>query len=399
MAKRLHHALLLTPLCAALLFAPPREAKAARFETCVASIRAEAVKAGVRPSLVERALGDVAFDEKAVRFSRSQPEYKTPVWEYLTLLVDAPRIAQGKAMLEKHAALLKRLHRTYGVDPYSLTALWGVESDYGGEKGEFFLPHALANVACARKNGAPFRRELIAALRLVQKGDLDLDELQGSWAGAFGQTQFIPSTYARVAVDHDGDGRRDLIRSTPDALASAANYLKKAGWRDGVPCGFEVKLPANYAGPKGRKAKAPLDAWKKRGVTLPSGKPLSGAGAYGLILPAGKAGPAFLVSRNFDALHAYNASEAYALAIGHLSDRLRGKGGFSKPWPTDDLGLTRAQRKELQQLLADRGYYKGPVDGRVGPMTNAAIRAAEAKAGMKPSGRPGQRIYAWLKAN
>ncbi len=357
------------------------------------------MKAGIRPALVDKALGDVAFDEKAVRFSRTQPEYKTPVWEYLTFLVDAPRIAKGKAMLEKHAALLKRIDQTYGVDPYSLTALWGIESDYGAEKGEFFLPHALANVACARKNGAPFRRELIAALRLVQKGDLDLDELQGSWAGAFGQTQFIPSTYARVAVDYDGDGRRDLIRSTPDALASAASFLKKAGWRDGVPWGFEVRLPANYAGPKGRKAKAPVDAWKSRGVTLPSGKPLTGSGAYGLILPAGRNGPAFLVSRNFDAFFAYNASEAYALAIGHLSDRLRGKGGFSKPWPTDDLGLTRAQRKELQQLLTDKGYYKGPVDGRVGPITNAAIKLAEEKASMKPTGRPSQRIYDWLKAN
>jgi lytic murein transglycosylase len=399
MALRPPLTLLLPLLSAALLLAPPHEVRAAALEKCFASVRAEAVKAGIRPSLVEKALGDVTFDEKAVRFSRTQPETKTPVWEYLTFLVDAPRIAQGKAMLDRHATLLKRIDEKYGVDPYSLVALWGIESDYGGEKGEFFLPHALANVACARKNGAPFRRELIAALRLVQKGDLDLDELQGSWAGAFGQTQFIPSTYARVAVDHDGDGRRDLIRSTPDALASAANYLKKAGWRDGVPWGFEVKLPSNYAGPKGRKAKAPLDAWKKRGITLASGKPLSDGGAYGLILPAGKAGPAFLVSRNFDAFYAYNASEAYALAIGHLSDRLRGKGGFAKPWPTDDLGLTRAQRKELQQMLADKGFYKGPVDGRVGPITNAAIKAAEEKAGMKPSGRPSQRIYTWLKSN
>lgn len=381
----------------ALAIAVAGEANAASFERCVAAIRSQAIEQGIRPALVDKALKGIAFDEKAVRFSRTQPEYKTPVWEYLTFLVDAPRIADGKAMMKKYEKTLDRVEASYGVDPYVLTALWGIESDYGEEKGEFFLPHALANVACARKNGKMFRSEFVSALRLVQRGDLELDELQGSWAGAFGQTQFIPSTYARIAVDFDGDGRRDLIRSVPDALASAGNYLKKAGWRSGTPWGFEVKAPKGYSGPKGRRAKAGLDAWRKRGITLPNGKPLTGGGAYGLIMPAGKNGPAFLVSRNFDALYAYNASEAYALAIGHLSDRLRGRGGFTTPWPTDDLGLTRAQRKRLQELLAEKGYYKGPVDGRIGPITNAAIKKAEEKAGMKPTGRPSGRILKWLE--
>ncbi|MFO1088476.1 MAG: lytic murein transglycosylase [Hyphomicrobiales bacterium] len=380
---------------AAVALAGP--ASAASLDACVAGIRAELVKSGVSAALVNKALGNVPYDEKAVRFSRTQPEYVTPIWDYMTFLVDAPRVADGKAMMKKYAGTLSKVEQAYGVDRYVLAALWGVESDYGREKGEFVLPHALANVACAGKNPAMFKGELLSALRLVQKGDLDLDELQGSWAGAFGQTQFIPSTYARIAVDFDGDGKRDLIKSVPDALASTASYLKKSGWQQGLPWGFEVKIPKGYAGPSKRTAKAPIAEWKKRGVTLPNGKPLAGGGSYGLILPAGKNGPAFLVSRNFDALYAYNASIAYALAIGHLSDRLKGGGGFTTPWPTDDIGLTRAERKELQELLTKKGFYSGPVDGRIGPLSNKAIKAAEKAAGLPETGRPNHKVLKWLE--
>jgi lytic murein transglycosylase len=258
--------------------------------------------------------------------------------------------------------------------------------------GQFFLPHALSNVACARRKPAFFKAELIQALRIVAAGDVKLTDLQGSWAGAFGQTQFIPSTYRRLAVDFDGDGRRNTIHSVPDTLASAANFLKKAGWLPGAGWGFEVKVPRTYAGPLGRANKSTISQWAKRGISRADGSSLPRSGSFALIMPAGRSGPAFLVSRNFDVLYSYNAAESYALAIGHLSDRLHGKGTFKTAWPTDDPGLSRAQRKRLQELLIERGYYKGDADGRFGPLTMAAIREAQKELGLKPTGRPSTRI-------
>ncbi|MGE3872198.1 MAG: lytic murein transglycosylase [Parvibaculaceae bacterium] len=372
---------------------------AASFEACVKNIRAEVLSAGVRPDVVNAAFKGIAFDEKAVRFSRTQPEYRTAIWDYMAFLVDDVRIADGGKMLRRHDKTLRAVERAYGVDRYVLAALWGVESDYGQDEGDFFLPHALPNVACGGRKPGVFTAELIQALRIVANGDVKLADLKSSWAGAFGQTQFMPSTYRRLAVDFDGDGRRDTIRSVPDALASAANFLKKAGWQSGLPWGFEVKLPSSYSGPVGRSRKAPVSAWAKKGIVRADGGALPSSGSYGLIRPAGPKGPAFLVSRNFDVLFTYNAAEAYALAIGHLSDRLKGKGSLETAWPTDDPGLTRAQRKRLQELLIAKGFYQGEADGRVGPLTTAAIKEAQKKAGMKPTGRPGTRILNVLAGN
>jgi lytic murein transglycosylase len=379
--------------CAAILaagfFATPA---AASFEACAKRMRAEVLEAGIRSDIVNAAFRNIAFDEKAVRFSRTQPEYRLAIWDYMAFLVDDVRIADGKRMLDIHDKTLRAVENAYGVDRYILAALWGVESDYGQDKGDFFLPHALPNVACAGRKPAVFKTELIQALRIVAAGDVKLADLRSSWAGAFGQTQFMPSTYRRLAVDFDRDGRRDTIHSIPDALASAANFLKKAGWQSGLSWGFEVTVPRSYAGSVGRSRKAPISAWAKRGFARADGTALPQSGAYGLIRPAGPKGPAFLVSRNFDVLYTYNAAEAYALAIGHLADRLKGKGGLKTGWPTDDPGLTRAERKRLQELLIAKGYYKGEADGRIGPLTMAAIKAAQKEAGMKPTGRPGTRI-------
>ena len=371
----------------------------ASFEDCVKGIRAEVLKAGISPGIVNAAFNGIAFDEKAVRFSRTQPEYRLAIWDYMAFLVDDVRIADGGRMMRVHDKTLRAVEKAYGVDRFMLAALWGVESDYGQDEGDFFLPHALPNVACAGRKPAVFKAELIQALRIVASGDVRLADLKSSWAGAFGQTQFMPSTYRRLAVDFDRDGRRDTIRSVPDALASAANFLRKAGWQSGLPWGFEVKLPGSYSGPVGRARKAPIAAWARKGIVRADGGSLPSSGSYGLIRPAGPAGPAFLVSRNFDVLYSYNAAEAYALAIGHLSDRLKGKGGLETAWPTDDPGLTRAQRKRLQELLIAKGYYKGDADGRVGPLTMAAIKEAQKQAGMKPTGRPGSRILKVLAGN
>jgi lytic murein transglycosylase len=335
----------------------------------------------------------VKFDEKAVRFSRSQPEYQTPIWDYMSFLVDGERISTGQAMMKKHDRTLRAVEKAYGVDRYVIAALWGVESNYGAEQGDFFIPHALANVACAGKRPKFFRGQLVAALKFVSRGDLKLDDLYGSWAGAFGQTQFIPTTYQSLAVDFDRNGKRDLVNSVPDALGSTANYLKKNGWRRGQDWGYEVKLPRGYRGPSGRKAIASLSTWAKRGLVRMDGKRLSGGATAGLLLPAGKSGPAFLVRRNFNVIRTYNNHDAYALAISHLSDRLKGGKSIQAPWPTSDPGLTRAERLQLQILLLRAGYDIGEADGKIGPVTRAAIKKAEAKAGLPVTGRPGLKIY------
>jgi len=272
--------------------------------------------------------------------------------------------------------------------------VWGVETDYGRETGGNFLPHALATLVCLGGRRTDFwRGELLAALELVDRGDLALDKLYGSWAGAFGQTQFIPSTYRRLAVDFDGDGRRDLVESTADALGSTANYLKRAGWRPGESWLIEVKVPPGYTGPTGRKDRVSLSAWAKRGVVRADGAALSGGARAGLLLPAGTRGPGFLVFRNFDAIFSYNQAESYALAISHLADRLAGYPPLRTSWPTDDPGLSRAERLHLQKLLLARGYDIGEADGKIGPLTRAAIAEAEKTAGLPSTGRAGRRIY------
>jgi lytic murein transglycosylase len=295
---------------------------------------------------------------------------------------------------------LRQAERRFGVDRHVIAAIWGVETDYGREAGDIFLPHALATLACqGQRRQAFWRGELTAALKLVDRGDIRLDRLYGSWAGAFGHTQFIPSTYQRLAVDFDGDGRRDLVNSIPDALGSTANYLRNAGWRKGESWMIEVKVPAGYKGASGRTNKAALSTWAKRGVVRADGAGLSGKAQAGLLLPAGPKGPGFLVFRNFDAIYAYNQAESYALAISHLADRLAGYPALRTAWPTDDAGLSRAERVELQKLLASQGYYDGEVNGKIGPVTRSAISSAEKRFRMKPTGRPGQRIYRALSAS
>ncbi|MGI9512942.1 MAG: lytic murein transglycosylase [Anderseniella sp.] len=368
----------------------PAQAKVTK--GCIAGIKKTVKRAGVKPALVDKALDGAKFNEKVVRFSRSQPEFRTRIWDYMTFLVDPARIADGKANMKKHASTLAAVEKKYGVDRYIIAALWGIESDYGQIRGEFFLPHAMANLICANRKRRLFTRQLIAGLKLVQKGDVRLDDLYSSWASAFGQTQFIPETYRRLAVDFDRDGRRDLVNSIPDALASTANFMVKAGWRSNEPWGFEVRLPKGYRGPSGRKRRASVQTWAKRGLTNVDGSPLRSNYSAGLLLPAGKSGPAFLVTRNFNALYSYNAAESYALAIGHLSDRLKGRGPLVKPWPTNDPGLTRAQRLQLQKLLLAAGYDIGEADGKIGPITTRAIKKVQAKAGMKQNGRPSMAV-------
>jgi len=381
-------------LILAYLSAVTFPAQAEDFRACVADLKRAAIKAGVAPAIVRQALDIAEPKAKVLRLSKTQPEFRTPIWDYMAFLVDDQRIADGKAVIRKHAASLARAEQRYGVDRHVIAAVWGIETDYGRTAGRNFLPHALSTLACrGNRRTAFWRRELIAALTIVNNGDLPLDKLYGSWAGAFGQTQFMPSTYRRLAVDLDGDGKKDLVDSIPDALGSTANYLRRAGWRAGLPRLIEVQVPADYVGPEGRRSKFSLDDWVARGIRRTDGQLLKGSLRAGLLLPAGRHGPAFLVFRNFDAVYAYNHTESYALSIMHLADRLAGGGPFETRWPTDDPGLSRAQRLQLQKLLITRGYDIGEADGKIGKRSRAAISQVERKLGLKVTGRAGLRIY------
>ncbi len=387
-------------LAAAVIVAAAQPAAAqADFQSCLAGIRAEAAKKGVSGATFDRVMAGVTPDAKVIESLQFQPEFRTPIWDYLATLVDEQKVAEGRAMMSRHAQALASAEQRYGVDRFTIAAVWGVESDYGKVTGRWGLPQALSTLACtAPRRRDYFRGELLATLQIVERGDLAPEKLRGSWAGAFGQTQFMPSTYLRLAVDGDGDGRRNLVDSVPDALHSTANFLAKAGWRTGESWGYEVKLPAGYSGPSGRRDKQPVSSWAARGIRAFDGGALQGGGSAGLLLPAGANGPAFLVFRNYDAAFSYNGADSYALAISLLSDRLRGKPGVRAAWPTDDRGLSRAERKEVQEHLLRRGYPIGEADGAIGAATRKAISEYQARAGLPQDGRAGGRVLDALRS-
>ena len=370
----------------------------ARFAPCVAELKSGALARGVSATGYERLTASLQPDLKVLDFLDYQPEFRTPIWDYLSGLVDEERVADGQAMLKQWGDTLNAVAARYKVDPATVVAVWGVESNFGRNFGSRPLLTSLSNLSCYGRRQAYFRGEFYDALKIVDAGDVKAEQLVGSWAGAFGHTQFMPSTFLRLAVDFDGDGRRDLVGSVPDALASTANFLKKAGWREDEVWGFEVRLPAGFdASGAGRRNKQALSAWAARGVKRIDGSPLAGDGSAGLLLPAGPKGPAFLVFRNFDAIYGYNAAESYALAIAHLSDRLRGASPFATPGPTGDAGLSRVERREVQSLLAARGHAIGAIDGMLGDASRAAIRVEQQRLGHNVDGRAGQKLLKALK--
>jgi lytic murein transglycosylase len=384
-------------LALAALLATPAAAQS-DFRSCLAGLREQAAAQGISPATFDRAFAGVQPDPTVLELMDNQPEFKTPIWDYMAALVDDERVADGRAAMRQHAQALAAAEARYGVDRHVIAGVWGVESNFGKDIGGRPLVQSLATIACyGSRRRDYFRGELFATLKIIDKGDIDPRRLNGSWAGAFGHTQFMPSTFQRLAVDLDGDGRRDVVDSVPDAVGSTANFLRKAGWNASLPWGFEVRLPAGYGGPSGRKAKRPLSSWAAAGITRIDGRPLSGDYPAGLLLPAGPNGPAFLVTKNFDALYSYNAAESYGLAIAVLSDRLRGAPGIRTAWPTDDPPLSRAERRELQRLLASRGYDVGEPDGRVGQKTRDAIKDVERRLGMAPTGRPGGKVLQALR--
>jgi len=364
----------------------------ASFERCIGELRSEAQTRGIKADTFDVLTRTLEPDRSVLGLLDYQPEFRTPIWDYLAGLVDDERIADGRAMMEQWAATLQQVEAQYGIDREMIVAVWGVESNFGRNFGKRPLLTSLSTLSCFGRRQSYFRGEFFATLKIIENGDVDAARLTGSWAGAFGHTQFMPSTFARVAVDFDGDGRRDLIDSIPDALASTANFLAKAGWVSGQPWGHEVMLPAGFdLALAGRHNKRSIAEWARLGVQRIDGVPLEPSStAAAVLLPAGEGGPAFLVQRNFDALYSYNTAETYALAIAHLSDRLRGGGPFVKPWPTDDPGLSRAERREVQALLMRLGYPVGEIDGLIGKTSREAIQDIQRTNGLEPDGRAGR---------
>jgi lytic murein transglycosylase len=388
-------------LFVAALLSVPAWAQNPEFENCLTTLRAPARAAGVQEHTFTRHTQGLVADMSVIDKLNFQPEFRTPIWDYLAGLVDEERVAEGRVLLAQHADTLARVQDRYGVDPATVVAVWGVESNFGQTFGKSPLVQSLGTLSCFGRRQTYFRTELFAALRILQAGHIAPERFVGSWAGAFGHTQFMPSTFERLAVDFDGDGKANLMDSTVDALASTAHFLNKAGWQTGQPWGFEVRLPAGASvSGESRRTKRPMSEWSARGLRRADGSPLpSGVGNAGLMTPAGAEGPAFLVLRNFDAIYSYNAAESYGLAIAHLADRLRGGGPFATPWPTDDPGISRAERRELQGLLILRGHDIGEVDGMLGDKSRTAIKKEQERLGHEASGRGGQKILRALRGS
>jgi lytic murein transglycosylase len=373
-------------------------------KSCLVELRSKAQAGGISTTTFNQAMQGVVAKPELMDKLNYQPEFKLPIWDYLASLVDSERVLDGMAMLAQYKTELGAISQQYGIDPETIVAVWGVESNYGQNTGGRDIVESLATLSCMGRRQSFFSQEFVAALRILEAGDFERELFKGSWAGAFGQTQFMPSTFLRLAVDGDGDNKRNLITNPIDALASTANFLKRAGWRDNEVWGFEVNLTQGVPGVQGRQSSRDIAYWELQGVTRVDGSTLTeGAIAHttdaALLLPAGDNGPSFLLLRNFKAIYSYNASESYGLAIAHLSDRLRGQDVFATPWPTDDAGLSRAEKRDIQTMLLTRGHDIGEVDGALGSRSQAAIKLEQQRLGHGVSGRAGQKLLTALRAD
>ncbi len=371
-----------------LMTADAIRAAAAQFGSCIEAMWPDAARRGITRANFERLTARLTPDLSIMDKLDAQPEFTKAPWDYLDLLVSDDRIAQGRALLAQYAPTFAAVERAYGVDRTILAAIWGVELDYGTQGGDRPVIRSTATLACVGRRRDFFREQFLSTLEILQRGDVPPDRLVGSWAGAFGPTQFMPTTFKRYAVDFDGDGHRDLVDSIPDMIASTANNLKMDGWVPGQTWGYEVALPRgfNYLLADSSRQMT-MRQWQSLGVRRADGHafPRPQDRAF-LLLPAGARGPAFLMLKNFSVIMKYNPAEAYALAIGHLADRMRGGAPFVQAWPRDERVLTLDERYQMQQLLARRGFTIGEPDGLIGPRTRLAIRDFQASVGQVPDG-------------
>ncbi len=375
-------------------------AEQAGLEAWLARFRGRALTQGVPAAVVDRALADLSYDPAVIRRDRNQAEFTTAIWDYLDAAVSDSRIAAGQTALDRHADLLDAIERRYGVDREIVVAIWGLESAYGTHRGATDIVEALATLAYDGRRGRFFESQLIAALKIIELGDVDRARLTGSWAGAMGHTQFIPTSYVVHAVDFTGDGRRDIWGEDPaDALASTAAYLARSGWEKDMPWGVEVRLPEGFDFTLARRDERRLPSdWARLGVTDMAGRAVPDHGEASILLPAGSQGAAFLVFPNFHVLERYNSADAYVIGVGRLADRIAGGPPLQSQWPRDDRTLTQGEREELQRRLTAAGFDTRGVDGRIGPLTVAAVRAFQSEEGMVPDGFASLRVLEALRS-
>jgi lytic murein transglycosylase len=369
------------------------------FQRWVTDFRASARAAGIDEATLQLAFADVRYLPRVVELDRAQPEFTRAVWAYLDSAVSAQRIARGQAQWQQHRADIDAAAARYGVPGAILVAIWGVESNYGSNFGSIPTIDALATLGFEGRREDWARGQLLAALRILQNGDIDRSHMVGSWAGAMGQTQFLPSVFLSHAVDADGDGRRDIWASMADVMASTANFLSRSGWQAGQPWGVEVRLPPGFdVGRADASVRQPAARWAAEGVHSFDGAPLPPFTEASVLLPAGAGGPAFLVGPNFRVILRYNNSTSYALAVGLLAQRLAGGPGVQASWPRDQAMLSRQQLKALQMALNQRGFDSGAPDGVMGPATRGAIRGYQRSVGLPADGHPTLELLQRLQA-
>ena len=360
----------------------------ARFERWIKAFRARALTKGISSVTFDKAFRGVRYDADVIKRDRNQSEFSKTLWEYLDSAVSNTRIANGKAAIANHRKTLDRIEARYGVDKEVVAAVWGLESSYGRFKGSEDLIGSLATLSFDARRSDFFEQQLIAGLQILQAGDVAPRSMTGSWAGAMGHTQFIPTSYLDYAVDFTGDGKRDIWGDDPtDALASTANYLAKFGWVKGQPWGVEVRVPNgfDYSLASRKVLKSPA-AWGGLGIKDVNGKAVPNHGKASILLPAGAKGAAFMIFKNFEVIERYNTADAYVIGVGHLSDRLKDKPAIHSGWPRGDRALKFNERKEMQRLLTAKGFDTTKIDGRIGPLTIEAVRGFQRSIGLLPDG-------------
>lgn len=383
--------------------APPMSRAAspqpASFTAWRAQFRPRALGAGIRPEVFDAAFAGVGLNAEVIRLDSRQAEFTKPIWEYLDDAASPDRVATGRAERARLARTLDVIESRFGVDKEVVLAIWGMESNFGGYRGSIPVVESLSTLAYEGRRRSFAEEQLIAALRILQAGDAAPSQMVGSWAGAMGHTQFIPTSFLSYAVDFTGDGRRDVWSDDPtDALASAANYLARSGWTLNQPWGIEVRLPAGFSYATADQAnRRPVADWRARGVTRVDGSALPDYGRAAIIAPAGARGPAFAVFDNFFVIKRYNNATSYAMGVGHLGDRIAGGGPFAGAWPRGERELSRTEKSEMQQRLTARGFDTGGTDGVIGPNTIQAIRAFQQSQGLTPDGFASAALLARLR--
>ncbi|PSF05161.1 lytic murein transglycosylase [Marinobacter fuscus] len=370
------------------------------FEQCKLQLQEKAVQAGVSAETARNVMAGVSHLDKVIELDRRQPEFTTTFADYLNRRVNDARVTRGRELIREHHKLLHRVTEATGVPAPYLVAFWGLETNFGSYFGKMSVPDSLTTLACDARRSTFFTEQLIAALQIIDEGAIPVEQMEGSWAGAMGHVQFMPTVFLKHAVDADGDGRRDLWNSLPDAMMSAGRFLQSMNWDGDYRWGREVLLPDNfdYSFSDGRRLA--LGKWRELGITDAFGKPLAREDIQAaLIVPAGHKGPAFLAYHNFKVIMGWNRSEFYAIAVGHLADRIAGAGGLQNPPPEDTPALSRKTIMQLQTALNKKGYGAGKPDGIAGPATRAAIRSYQQDQGLTADGFPARGLLEQLKIN